>query len=514
MAGGPTFGEACRPWLMDFVASIFGSYDARKGSPTEGRRLISEFFLLISKKNGKSTGAAGIMMTALIRNWRESAEFLILAPTIEIANNSYYPARDMVRKDPELDALFHVQDHLRTITHRTTGAMLKVVAAENETVGGKKATGVLIDELWQLGKRSDADGMLREATGGLAARPEGFVIYLSTQSDEAPAGVFSSKLQYARGVRDGRIKDRKFLPVLYEFPPAMIEAGQHLEPANFYITNPNLGSSVDPEFLTRELSKALEEGEESMRGVLAKHLNVQQTMALRFDSWRGAEYWQQNEVPRFTLAQLIEFCEVVDVGIDGGGLEDLLGLAVIGRATGSMNWLLWTHSWAHPSVLERNKKEAARLRDFARDGDLTLVERIGDDVAQLTEMIAQIHRAQRLDKIGVDPHGLGSILDVLEKVHKIPADKIIGISQGWKMVSSIKTTERRLAEGGLRVCEQPIMRWCVGNARVVPKGNAIAIEKSSSGNAKIDPLMASFDAVHLMALNPEAVQKQYAIHVI
>lgn len=495
--GSPTMGEITRKWVFDFVSQIFGSYNEETG-----RRLIQEYFLLISKKNTKSTTAAGIMMTALILNWRNSAEYLIISPTIEIANNSFYPARDMVRADEELSALFQVQDHVRTITHRVTGATLKVIAAEAETVGGKKATGILIDELHLFGKKANADNMIREAIGGLASRHEGFVIYLTTQSDDPPAGVFRQKLQYARDVRDGIVKDKHFLPVLYEFPQQMLKDNLHRQKENFYITNPNIGTSVDEVFIEREFDKAENAGEDSLRNFLAKHLNVEIGLALRADRWAGADFWEVQQRDNISLQYIIEHCDVIDIGIDGGGLDDLLGLAVVGRHSDTHDWLAWTHAWAHPSVLERRKSEGARFKDFAKDGDLTLVKHIGDDVAEVVGICVTVNESGLLDKIGVDPHGLGGILDALLEA-EIDEDKIIGVSQGWKLQGAIKTTERRLAEGGLTHAPQPMMNWCVGNARIEPKGNAILITKQASGFAKIDPLMALFNAINLISLNPE-----------
>jgi len=497
VAGSPKMGAICRPWLTDFVGSVFGAYD-----PDCGRRLITEFFMLISKKNAKSTTAAGIMLTALILNWRQSAEFLILAPTIEIANNSFYPARDMVRADDELSALMQVQDHLRTITHRNSGATLKVVAADNETVSGKKATGVLIDELWLLGKRSNAENMLREATGGLASRPEGFTIFLSTQSDEPPVGVFRQKLQYARGVRDGRIDDKRFLPVLYEFPQALLKEKQERNKDFFYVTNPNLGASVDAEFLARELQKAENDGEDSMRGFLAKHLNVEIGLALKSDRWAGADFWESCAVESLSFEDLLKRSEIIVVGIDGGGLDDMLGMAALGRDAETRDWLHWAHAWIHPIVLERRKIDAPLFRDFERDGDLTIVANIGEDVEEAADYVRRAEDAGVLDKIGVDQAGIGAIIDAIVD-REIEQDRIVGIPQGWRLVGAIKTAERRCAERALKHGGRRLMAWCVGNARVEPRGNAVIITKQAAGSAKIDPLMATFNAVALMSMNPQ-----------
>lgn len=499
VVGRPTFGECCDEWVFDFVRAIFGAYDAENA-----KRLIEEFFLLISKKNGKSTLAAGIMLTALIRNWRHSAELYILAPTLEVANNAFGPAADMVRADPTLLVLLHIQPNIRQITHRTTRAFLKVIAADAETVGGKKGAFVLVDELWLFGKRPNAKAMLMEALGGLVSRPEGFVIYLSTQSDEEPAGVFKELLDLFRDIRDGKIHDPKKLGVLYEFPKAMVEAEAYFEAANFFITNPNLGRSVRLDFLVDKLAEA-RRGDAGPRNIwLAKHLNIQIGNNLRANRWPGAEFWSLREDPALTLELLLERSEVVIPGADGGGLDDLFGLNVLGRCRETKQWLSWSHGWCHRGVLERRKSIATKLEEFAAAGELTIVDDELDDVSAIVEIIADIKARGLLACVAVDPAGLGEMVDALDEIGITAENELLkGAPQGFAMMNAIKTAERKLANRTLWHAPSKLMAWCVGNLKIEPMATAIRATKQNAGDAKIDLVMALFNAVTFMSLNPQ-----------
>ncbi|HEJ0080853.1 TPA: terminase large subunit [Acinetobacter baumannii] len=494
----PKMGDVTLPWVIEFVRAIFGAYD-----PNTKRRLIREFFLLISKKNTKSTIAAGVMLVALLLNDRLSAELIILAPTKEVADNSFNPIRDFIRADEELSAMINISEHTKTVTHLGTGATLKVIAAESNAAAGKKASIILIDEVWLFGKRANAESMFREAKGGLASRPEGCVIYLSTMSDEVPCGVFKQLLDYARDVRDGVKEDKSFLPLIYEFPKHLIEAGEHLKPENFYITNPNLGASVDLEYLISEFNKVKDAGDESLRDFLAKHLNIEIGMNLRANRWAGAEFWNQQKHV-FGLDQLIEQSDVITIGIDGGGLDDLLGSAVLGRLKKDPRvWWLWNHAWANKVALERRKENIPKYQDFEKEGSLTVVDKVGEDIDQLAVIAKQVYDSGKLDKIGLDPQGLGGLLDGLLGVG-IPQEQLVGVPQGHRLMGYIMTAERKLAEGNLWHAGQQLMTWCAGNARVVMIGNGMRITKQESGVGKIDPLIATFNAVALMTMNPIA----------
>jgi phage terminase large subunit-like protein len=527
--GRPTFGEACEPFVFDFVAAIFGAYDAHSG-----QRLISEFLLLISKKNGKSTIAAGIMLTALILNWRELAELLILAPTKEIADNSYKPAAAMIRADDKLTLKLKPVDHLRTIKHLVTNAELKVVAADSEIVGGKKAGFVLVDELWLFGKKPHAEAMLEEATGGLASRPEGFVVYLTTHSDEPPAGVFRDKLDYFRGVRDGEIDDPATFGMLYEWPEAMLEEQAYMRSENFYVTNPNLGRSVTESFIAAKLRKAAG-GEDdpdgdtgSIQVVLAKYLNVEIGLRLRRDRWRGADYWAAASKPEAcgTLDALLARCEVVVVGGDGGGLDDLYGLCVAGRERGTDRWLYWFKAWCWPEVLKRRKQIAELLRGFAKDGDLVICDEaveapdsesedpddeaaayeLPQDIREIVAIVEQVRASGLLPEkaaIGLDAAMATDLVDALDRLD-LPEGQVVAIGQGYRLMSAIVGLARKLKFGGAAHSGARMMSWCVSNAKEEKGRQSVMINKYAAGSAKIDPLMAAFNATKLLETKPAA----------
>lgn len=502
LPGCPTFGEVSEPWVFDFVAAVFGGQN-----PDTGKQVIREYGLLIAKKNTKSTIAAGIMMTALILCERQGEEHLILAPTREVADNSFAPCAGMIANDERLNSLFHVQKPLKIITNRVNGNTLKVVAAEAKSVAGKKSGRVLIDELWVFGSKAGGESILMEATGGLVSRPEGWAIYLTTQSDEPPAGVFKTKLDYWRDVRDGLVEDKATLPILYEYPQAMVEDESCYLPENFHISNPNLGRSVDIDWLESNLKRARSASDNgiSLQKFAAKHFNVQMGMALRHNQWVGSRFWDACEAP-LTLDDVIKRSEVITVGIDGGGLNDLLGLAVIGREKGTRKWLVWLHGWAHQIAIDRNK-ETNELLDFAKDGDLTIVQRPGDDVSQIAEVMGKLKKSRLLPKenaLGVDAAGIGMIYEELTRSGgPITSEQVVAVSQGWKLNGAIKTTERMLAAGDIVHSPSAFSSWCVGNCKCTAYGNAVIITKQASGNGKIDPIMALFNAVTLMSLNPK-----------
>jgi phage terminase large subunit-like protein len=501
--GLPLMRDGAGDWFRDIVAAIFGSYD-----PATSERMIREFFVLVGKGNSKTTYGAGLMLIAMLMIQRPRAEYLFVGPTQAISDLAFAQAVGMVEADPELKKRFHVRDHLKEIVDRVRKSKLKVKTFDLNILTGPRPVGVLIDELHLLGKHPATGKVLAQIRGGMEKSPEAFLLIITTQSDEPPAGAFREELNYARAIRDGRIHGRT-LPILYEFPDAIARSQTEWKRADLWpMVMPNLGRSLQMASLLAAWDKAQNTSTADAQVWASQHLNIEIGLGLKTDRWRGADHWQAAAEDGITFEALLDRCEVIVIGIDGGGLDDLLGFGAMGRETGTRRWLHWGRAWVHETALQLRKSEESRFRDFQAAGELVIVDDMEAAFAEVADLVLAAYESGLLDKVGLDPMGVGAVIDAMAErgvpVGEVDGSVTVGISQGWTLNGAIKTTEIKLANHTIAHAGQALMSYAVGNAKAEPRGNAITITKQLAGAGKIDPLMALFNCVALMSRNPTA----------
>lgn len=512
--GNPRLGDASGEWFRDLVRAVFGSWD-----PVNQVRMIRDFFALVPKGSSKTTNCAALLVVAMLMNFRPRATALFLGPTQAVADRAYEQAVGMIEESPDLKRRFRPRDHLKTIEDLVTKSEIMVATFDLRILTGVMALiAVLVDELHVLGKSAHTSRVLRQIRGGLDKTPEGFLVTATTQSDDVPAGAFKSELKFARNVRDGALQGkvtRSTLPLLYEFPrdiATLTREERHqgveprwMDPVNWPMVMPNIGRPITVEGMKADWESEREKGEDAVRIWASQHLNIEIGQGINNDGWSGADLWDQQVDEKLTLESLLARCEVVTMGVDGGGRDDLLGLAVIGREKETRHWLSWCYGWADPIVLQRRKEIAAQLDDFVKEESFKILD-IGAAHADLASMVATVVASGLLpDKnaVGIDPNRAAALFEALFGAG-VTEDMIRRLLQGPALAPAVYGLDIKLADATYFHADQALMTWVVGNAKVEQRGNADMITKQVAGRAKIDPLIALLQATILMSWNPSA----------
>jgi hypothetical protein len=355
----------------------------------------------------------------------------------------------MVRKDEELSALLHVQDHYRTITHRDR--------RDAEGRGGRQRDGRRQEGDRGPGRRALALRQAAErrehAAGGdrrPCSRPEGFTIYLSTQSDERRRACSAEAAVRARRARRAH-RRQAFLPVLYEFPKARsLKAAKHRRGRTSGTSRTRTSGrrstrSSSSASCRRPSTPAIESLDARLPREAPEHRDRPRAAS---DRWAGADFWEQQGRRQGSRSRRCSSAPKWSTsGIDGGGLDDLLGLTVLGRDRETRELALLVACVGASIVLERRK---SRRRGCATSSGRRPHHRRADGrrrrgrsriVAQVAKagLARQGRRRPGRHRRGARRAGRG----------RDPQEQVVGISQGWKLSGAIKTAERKLAEGAL-----------------------------------------------------------------
>jgi phage terminase large subunit-like protein len=224
---GPFAGKTfdLRPWQTRILKRLFTT-------KKDGLRQYRTCLLMLPRKNGKSELAAALAIYFLMFDNEQGAEVYSAAADKEQASLVFNVAAQMIRNDPELDAMVEIADSQKRIVHRKSNSFYRAISAEAYSKHGFNASAVIYDEMHAAPDRELWD-VLRTSQG---ARSQPMMLVISTAGYDRHS-ILWELYAHARRVAEDPTLDPTFLPIIYEAP----EGADWTSEAVWKTANPAMG---------------------------------------------------------------------------------------------------------------------------------------------------------------------------------------------------------------------------------------------------------------------------------
>lgn len=399
-----------------------------------------------------TTLAAGIPLYVLFCDPERGKEIYAAAADREQAGILFGIAQQMVLHEP---ALYSRCDVLKkAITRDGEGSFFRAISKDANTKHGYNASVVVVDELHAQPDRELVD-VLETSTG---SRDQPLFILITTADFERPS-ICNEKHDYARNVRDGVIKDRAFLPVVYE--PGPDDDWRDTE--TWKKVNPNLGVSLNMEYMERKFEKALREPmfENTFKRL---HLNQKTQTDVK---WLGLDDWDKCGTSDFDRAML--YGANCYAGLDLASTEDVAACVLYFPATAQTLPFFFA---PEATAEKRERKGQGQYLTWSRQGHMELTDGGEIDHDVIEARICELAEEFNILEIAYDRWNSHGIVKHL----KAKGFKMTPVGQGFaSLTSPMKDLERLVMSEKLNHGGNPVLRWMAGN---------VALEEDSAGNYK------------------------------
>ncbi len=456
-------------WQTNLLATVFGWVDE------EGRRRYRRVWLEIPRKNGKSTLSSGLGLFLLFGDGEQSAEVVSAAGDREQAGIVFDVAKGMVQGDPMLSKLAKVLR--REIRYERTNSVFRVISSDAGTKHGMNLSGLIADEVHVWPNRDLFDTL--HTSMGARSQPLSVCI---TTAGHSRTSIAWEQHDYALKVRDGTIRDARFLPVVYAAP----EGSDWTKPETWEAANPSLGVSISREYLEQECQRA-QEVPGYVNTFLRLHLNVWTEQDTR---WLPMEAWDAAGEAKIEVEKLDG--RECWVGVDLGSTQDTTAVvAVFPESDGGVTVLPWFFL-PKDNVEARERRDRLPYRAWSHEGFIDLTPGVVTDYAFVESRILELVERYRVREVTLDRWNATDISNRLAQA----GAPVTWMGQGYRSLSGpSKRLEELVLSGKLRHGGHPILRAQASQVRVEsdPAGNIKPTKKTTGSrqNAeRIDGIVA------------------------
>lgn len=251
-----------------------------------GFRQYNEILTIEGRKNGKTTEMAAVAIDMTVNDGEGSPECYQIATAKDQANKGFSEVWKMVKQSPLLRT--NLRKRQADLYFDYNMGMIKPLASNTNSLDGLNGHCIIIDELAAI-KNRDIYDLMKQS---MSSRDQPLLFCITTNGF-VRNGIFDSQYRYACDVLDGKIRDDRFLPFIYE-----LDDPTEWDKEECWIkANPGLGTIKKLSFL-RECVKKATMDTTFKPTVMVKDFNMIENSAaawLRWDELNNEECFDSSE---------------------------------------------------------------------------------------------------------------------------------------------------------------------------------------------------------------------------
>lgn len=460
----------------DIILPLYGTVDE------QGKRIYKKMTCVTQKKVGKTTLEAGLALYHLIE--RKGANIAIVASNAAQAGILLNTAADMIDLGPlgkeEYDGKprFWPRRNINTIEDRKTKS--KIIAySGTENKSGPNLSVCICDEVCDWAPYNGRLLFSKLKYAGSSQQERLFIIL--TNPSFSMESLCYEQYQYAKEVKEGKIKDPELLPVLYGVPLDEDWADEK----NWWKYLP----SIREEDGEGEGTLYRDEYRAAYQEVLNNPTEETAFRVLKLGQFQsGIQSWisghQYDKVSKPIKEEDYWHSDCV-LGIDAARKNDLCSYSILIKREDKI--IVFPRFFVPTQLAkQKEKKDGVRYSTWIKNGHVIGVD---GDTIKSEDVLKQIQIDAshfRISEVRYDSWGMD---ELAEKIRAEGYDAFAVAQSFAGMSASTNRLELLIREQRILIQDNPCLRWCVSNAVVKLDHDRVMLDKARSTN-RIDGVVA------------------------
>lgn len=443
-------------WEKAFVEVVY-SFKVRSIDTGDWIDRFQEVLLLIARKNGKTEFIASLMLAELILG-EPGSDIVCSGMDDGTASLAYEAIKTMcgIIDPKQVDTWINQ----RGISCKANGSHIYKLSESTRQKEGRNIDTAGIDEAWSL----PADGDIYKSIQQSTAVKERFKIYIFGSEGFVNDGFLDRKrAEYTAIIygEDDTDASKRKLPWLYtqDSEQEIWNTDDKGISRDWQKSNPSVGHFKKWNYLKDRVDEAKKSRADRVF-VLCKDFNRKQNIAA---AWLDTETYIYPAV-----YDLEDFRGAVVLGAaDMSETTDMTSAKILLMRPGDRTKYIYQHYWIPESKLENSedKNAGAHYKEWADAGLLTICEGNDVDLSVVADWFYELYKdyGLRLYKCGYD---VKFSTEFLRRMKEYGFDTEMVIQDKRTLSNAMKLCESDLKTRLINYNENPVDRWCLGNAAI------------------------------------------------